>query len=325
MNRSLFNTFTLSVALACATTWAQAPATSPATRAASPEIAGPIEFYSFESQIGIAASREIKRDGRTVAIIFYRAKNHPAVKESDLVEAGIRRITYDEKGRPSGASSTVGGIMPLQQTEYNDDNSVRRITWYHSPGRPSHRNIYANGTCKSELHYNDDGVVAGIRHEVLPDNDLPAWGKPVNDVACGLLTSAARGTFNSLGLWITARNLGKDEKKIVTIGKEHPEFLVEVRSADGTVIPQDSGYIKKRAERMFNPNERDVAQSLSPGRAELVAWGSSLGNWYPTLAPGKYQVTVTCRTGEEFNIVSNAAAFEVLASDAPATSQPAKP
>jgi hypothetical protein len=171
--------------------------------------------------------------------------------------------------------------------------------------------------CVTELHYNTDGGIAGVRGEVPPDHDLPAWGKAVDDVACAVLTSRARGTFSGLGLWLTARNTGKQDRKIVTIGKASPEFLVEVRRADGTLVQQDPQYVKRQFERRQagNPNEKDVAQTLAPGKAELVAWGRELSHWYPDLLPGKYQVTVACRSGEEFNLDSNTAAFEIVPAD----------
>jgi hypothetical protein len=155
---------------------------------------------------------------------------------------------------------------------------------------------------------------------------LPAWGKAVDEVACAVLISRTRGPFAGLGLWITARNTGKLDRKIVTLGKASPEFLVEVRRADGALVQQDPQYVNRQFERRQagNPNERDVAQPLSPGKAELVAWGRDLSHWYAALPPGKYKVTVTCRSGEAFSLVSNMADFEIVPAESksPPATQP---
>lgn len=102
--------------------------------------------------------------------------------------------------------------------------------------------------------------------------------------------------------------------------------MVEVLRADGTLVQQDPQYVKRRFERRkaSNPNEKDVAQTLASGKAELVAWGRELSHWYADLPTGKYQVTVTCRSGDKFNLVSNTAAFEIVPAGTkdPPTTQP---
>ncbi len=277
------------------------------------------------NQIGLIANRIIEQDGRVVKIIYYRLADPrvpPPYKESDLVEAGVRTLKYDADGRAYRSETTgLTSVMPVEETRWKEDGSIRDITWSGGTGSVSHRNIYRGNTCVTELHYNADGTVAGIRGEVSAEHDLPAWGKAVDDVACSVLASSARGPFAGLGLWITARNTGKLDRKIVTIGKTTPEFLVEVRRADGTLVQQDPQYVKRQSERRQagNPNVKDVAQTLSPGKAELVAWGRELSHWYADLPPGKYRVTVTCRSTGEFGLVSNTAAFEIT------DAQPAHP
>ncbi|GEM_PF-3662236 len=277
-------------------------------------------IHEHPNQIGLIAQRTFEEDGRVVRIIHYclgpSAKPSPTVEESDLVEAGVTTIKYDANGREVETHTTgLTSVMAGAKTEYNEDGSPREITFSDAGERVSHRNLYRNNMCVTELHYNADGVLAGIRGEVTPKHDLPAWGKAVDDVACAVVPTRARGDFAGMGLWITARNTGKGERKIVTIGKDRPEFLVEVRHADGTLVEQDPKYVKERFEegQRGNPNDKDVAQTLSPGKAEMVQWGQQLSHWYADLRPGKYQVTVTCRAGEEFNVVSSAAAFEIVA------------
>jgi hypothetical protein len=172
----------------------------------------------------------------------------------------------------------------------------------------------------TELHYNTDGNVAGVRLEVPPEIDAAfSWGRAVDGLACSLKPSKARGSFGDMGLWITVKNTAKEDRKVVTIGKNAPEFILEVRSADGNVVPQDPEYARKVREGVVNPNEADVAQTLGPGKAELVAWGRELLKYFATLPPGKYTMTVTCRSGEKLDIVSNTAAFEIVDATTAAT------
>jgi hypothetical protein len=296
------------------------PVRSPATASSPTSPAGKLTIGEHPNQIGLIAQRTFEEDGRVIRIIHYRlgpsAKPSPPVKESDLVEAGVTTIKYDANGRENERHTTgLTSVVAGAKTEYNEDGSPREIAFSDAGERTSHRNLYRNNMCVTELHYNADGAVAGIRGEVAPKHDLPAWGKAVDDVVCAVLPTSDRRTFVGMGLWITARNTGKGDRKIVTIGKDHPEFLVEVRRADGTLVEQDPEYVKKHFEerQRGNPNDKDVAQTLSPGKAELVQWGQQLSHWYADLPPGKYQVAVTCRAGEEFNVVSNAAAFEIVA------------
>ena len=304
------------------------PTTQPAT-ASAPAVQGKLTIYEHPSQIGVVASRVIEEDGRVTKIIYYRLKDFSSrrpYKEPDLVEAGVRTIKYDDRGRAYREETTGSlGIMAAKEKQWNEDDSLRSISWLDRKGKVSHRNLYRGGSAVTTLYYNADSAISAIRGEIPPGQDVAGgWGKTVDGLACAVLANAARAPFKETGLWITVKNSGTADRKIVTIGKTSPEFLVEVRRADGTVVQQDRQYVKQQFDRRQrgNPNETDVAQTVWAGKAELVAWGRELSAWYADLPPGKYQLTVTCRSGEVLNLISNTAAFQIVPAQpasAPAT------
>ncbi len=264
--------------------------------------------YNQPTPIGVTAREVFRNDqGLVTKETFYRG--------DDVYEFIIYR--YDEKHRR------------IREEHYDSDSSLKEI-WkidYHH-GKEKSRTLFSLKGVKqyeirgghTHLYFDKTGENLIALKGYLPDDmDLAyGWGDPYDGLACGIAPSTLKAqSVKDFQFGLSVKNLTKRYKK-VAFGSPFLTMQLELRDAQGTLIPLDVQHTEDRKNKIKQMNRGDAQhrgyglETIGPNKVVISHSHHELGDWYNELSSGEYFLTV--RYGLEdgtFSLVSNTVVIEI--------------
>lgn len=284
---------------------------------------GELNIYAFTSSVGIVANRVIRdTEGRVVKTIYYKldtknSSHEGPYSEEMLVVASIVLHKYDQHGRKSREEHYSSNMVlrRIQETSYQGSN--KKSVWLRADGTREYEIRYSGNRSISHLYFDCTGKrLIGIDGVIPPDIELACgWGQPIDGLACGIGANKPTAVLKHVEINVTVRNLTASPVKVITALQYHT-VRMELRDAEGTLVPQNRDYIEERNRDLIRMNrgENENLQTVPAHQAKTFTGGYELAEWYAGLAPGTYYLAVRRRTsGEEFPLVSNTIKLEILA------------
>lgn len=286
---------------------------------------GTLEIYPMATQNGTSARRVFTDEhNRPTREIYYRAKSftkNPEA-ESDLDAYLVRLYSYDRDGRNEwmGEYSPELILQRSLETLYNPAGQLTTRQWRDSDGIIRYQTRYPGGREASHLYFDDTGTrLVSIRGEIPSDIELASgWGKKVDGLACGIGFNRDKGKLEDFRFDVTIRNFTASPLKAVTCLR-YQEIKVELLTASGQIVPQDTGYIRQRDKRLreMNHGTNENVQTIPPNESQTFNGSYELKEWYRNVPDGKYTLTVRRRAdGPEFSLPSRPVEIEVLSEEA---------
>ena len=284
--------------------------------AAKASEAGQLRIYPQLTGMGTAANRMfLDKEGFPTKAILYKPRDpeaEPPFTEQMLIPAEVVRFEYDRQLRKPVRTAEYTPEMELtriRETSYDKEGKVKSIVYRDGKGRLQEESL-GQGPPESISHrfYNVTGKKLIAVKYVLPDDmDLAyGWGPEHDGLQCGIAPDRESGKLEEIKIWVTVKNTSQKPKKLGR-GLQYRILQMELRNADGNVVPQDAERIAERTEKLkFEPGADGYRLTIRPGLAQASSQGYALSDWYQDLQPGRYTLTIRRRAGgKDFSLLSN--------------------
>jgi len=289
---------------------------------------GHLTIYGIITQIGTVANRVFRdSQGRITKTIYYGLDYDKLpdpfplagpYSEEMLAVQSIRIHKYDRNGRQIRVEHyTPDSVLSrIMQTKYACGGGKKATVWLRSDQSREYEIRYENGRSTSHLYFDDTGRrLIAVRGAVPEDINLAyGWGQPVDGLACAIAPNKRSGFAKDISIAVTVRNLSGHPAKVVT-ALPYQTIQMELRDANGDLVPQATRFIEERNEELMRMNNRgtECLQTIAPHQAGHYASGYELTQWYRKLEGGKYHLTVKRRgSGKGFSLTSNTITFNIL-------------
>jgi hypothetical protein len=277
---------------------------------------GELSIYSFETQNGTIAKRELRNEAGQVARTIYYALSisSPArahwplrreeVTEDMLVPNVLEEMDYDEAGHLRWYRREGGGSNRTELIVYDSagKKSHSFVTWKNSSGDSHYGTDYLADGRNRTIQADASGRALGFEGD-LPDDLAGAveWGEPSAGLAFSLSASPARGQQACLRFVLTIRNVSERERQ--TPLEIWPD--IEVKDSRGRIVQQTS---KEQEQSLRAARLRggcgESSRGLRPREAYPVR-DVHLSELYEGLTSGPYSATVRHCVGPNSPLASS--------------------
>ena len=269
--------------------------------------ASELELYAFPTEGGTVAMRQLRdANGVVFQILYYTLDpvrrdlqaNPPA--EHELIVQTVDLFTYDGAGQLIRTETMDGSGAPLRDlfTVYGEDGLLRAEITCTGPGvrRQEKRYDTSEGVSivRSVLTFDHTGEKLMSFNGQLPEGlDLAGGWGPTDDVlACGAVAYEPAAPLEDQIVKVTVRNLGAELAQVAT-GPAYGLIEPELRDEAGVPVEPDPKVAQEFVASVAALSGESAVkqQPVPPGHGWTVA-AFELIQWYPTLAPGLYTLSL---------------------------------